>query len=564
MQRLTEVVMQAKKTVWRSKYALDEPAHAPPMEIKLKPGSEPPRGGLPRRKFTEDQHAFLREHLAMLVKMGVISKHEGPWACPIVLVLKDDQTWRLCVDPSYLNAHTETLIWDMPEAPKEMQKRLQGSKYFATMDLIKSFWQFELHDNSKHLFSFYAHPHGQYRFERVAMGAKNSSAYVQKTMTNIFRNANLYGRGVEVTTDDIIMHAKSIDDLIAIIQATMTALDEHNLHAHPGKVKLMRKQLCFNGMLVTGRGIAVDPARIKGLTTMPLPVTVGDVYQFYCAAGWLRSHIPHLAEYIAPLRNFVTKVFVDRKTKKRTMAAADKIPLKTTHWGDEHVRAFNNLKLALLQSIVKAYRDPEKQVCIFTDASIKAWSYIITQCKVGELDKPWREQEHEILAVNSGIFRNSQVGWDICCKEAFPIKEAFERHRGLMKGKHPVVSVNDHKNLLYIAADAYRHSTVTTAARHRLARWALFMAEEDMRVVHIPGIANHLADLMSRNGNPGYQRLMRQTRLTDIRSQREGDSGDEPPDMDDCGHTKQTARARTTTRAEEKLIPIVSQTQLNT
>ena len=39
------------------------------------------------------------------------------------------------------------------------------------------------------------------------------------------------------------------------------------------------------------------------------------------------------------------------------------------------------------------------------------------------------------------------------------------------------------------------------AARHRLARWALFMAEENIRVVHIPGISNHLADLLSRNGN---------------------------------------------------------------
>ena len=242
MRRLTEIVLGAKKTVWRSKYALDEPAHAHPMEIKLKPGATPPKGGLPRRKFTEEQHAFLRAHLKILEEMGVISKHEGPWACPIVLVLKDDQTWRLCVDPSHLNACTETLIWDMPEPAKETQHKLTGSKYFATMDLIKSFWQFELAESSKHLFSFYAHPHGQYRFERVAMGAKNSSAYVQKTMTGILKNAGLLGKGVEVTTDDIIMHASTIDDLIGIIQATLQTLDEHNLHAHPGKVKFMRKQ----------------------------------------------------------------------------------------------------------------------------------------------------------------------------------------------------------------------------------------------------------------------------------------------------------------------------------
>ena len=47
MQRLTAIVMGAKKTVWRSKYALDEPAHAPPMRITLKPGARPPKRGLP-------------------------------------------------------------------------------------------------------------------------------------------------------------------------------------------------------------------------------------------------------------------------------------------------------------------------------------------------------------------------------------------------------------------------------------------------------------------------------------------------------------------------------------
>ena len=509
MARLTEIVMMAKKRVWRSKYALDEPAHAHPMEIKLKPGAQPPKGGLPRRKFTQDQHEFLRSHLKILEEMGVISKHEGPWACPIVLVLKPDQTWRLCVDPSHLNACTETLVWDMPEPAKDVQSKLTGSKYFASMDLIKSFWQFELSESSKHLFSFYAHPYGQYRFERVAMGAKNSSAYVQKTMTGILKNANLLGKGVEVTTDDIIMHASTIDELIGIIQSTLQVLDEHNLHAHPGKVKLMRKQLIFNGMLITGDGIAVDPSRVKGLTTMPLPRTVGDVYQFYCAAGWLRSHVPKIAELIAPLRNFVTNVFVQRKIKKRTMVAADKIQLTDTDWNDANIQHFLALKLALLQTIIRAYRDPEKQVCIFTDASTSAWSYIITQCDIGELDKPWEIQQHEILAVNSGMFRNAQINWDMCCKEAYPIREAFERHRGLLHSRHPVVSVNDHRNLLYIATDAYRHSTVSTAARHRLARWALYMTEEDIRVVHIPGIQNHLADLLSRNGNPAYNRMQR-------------------------------------------------------
>ena len=94
-QRLHDMVLKAKTNIWRSKYALDEPANAHPMQIKLKPGAKPPSGRLPRRNFTAGQHDFLKAHLKMLVDMKVISRHEGPWACPIVLVLKPDQTWRL-------------------------------------------------------------------------------------------------------------------------------------------------------------------------------------------------------------------------------------------------------------------------------------------------------------------------------------------------------------------------------------------------------------------------------------------------------------------------------------
>ena len=120
--------------------------------------------------------------------------------------------------------------------------------------------------------------------------------------------------------------------------------------------------------------------------------------------------------------------------------------------------------------------------------------------------------------MNSGVFKNNQVGWDMCCKEAYPIKECFERHRSLLHGNLPVVSVNDHKNLLYISVDAYRHSTVTQAARHRLARWALFMAEENIRVVHIPGTQNHLADLLSRNGNKEYAAAKRNEQQINTKS----------------------------------------------
>ena len=110
LQQNNEISEKAKKQVadmlketyakaWRTKYELTEPAKFPPMEIRLKPGSKP--HNIRRHyRWTQDQRAFLKKLLNKLVDVGVISRVDSEWCCPVVLVIKPDGHWRLCVDPT--------------------------------------------------------------------------------------------------------------------------------------------------------------------------------------------------------------------------------------------------------------------------------------------------------------------------------------------------------------------------------------------------------------------------------------------------------------------------------
>ena len=118
----------------------------------------------------------------------------------------------------------------------------------------------------------------------------------------------------------------------------------------------------------------------------------------------------------------------------------------------------------------------------------------------GELEKPWREQKHDILAVNSGKFRQAQVEWHINCKEAYPIRRAVEKHRHLLLGDVPFVSVNDHRTLKYIFNEPARTAAISVAARDRLRRWVQYLRSYVFHTVHIPGDENHFCDLLSRHG----------------------------------------------------------------
>ena len=124
----------------------------------------------------------------------------------------------------------------------------------------------------------------------------------------------------------------------------------------------------------------------------------------------------------------------------------------------------------------------------------------MTQCQAGELSKPWAEQQHELLCVNSGRFTHAQVNWTVSCWELFPIRKASEKERHLLIGDHPWASINDHKALTYLLDEGSRQGTVTVAARDRLRRWAAYLLTHNFVTIHIPGVSNCFTDLLSRQG----------------------------------------------------------------
>ena len=138
----------------------------------------------------------------------------------------------------------------------------------------------------------------------------------------------------------------------------------------------------------------------------------------------------------------------------------------------------------IMQAIVTSFGDRRKQTCIFTDASVMGLCYVITQCDPGQLNKPCHEQRHELLAVNSGKFWKNQIGWNMSCKEAYPIRRAVERHRHLLMGDVSFASANDHKSLTYILRGPTRSSSISGAARDRLCRWAEYLRSYTFDTVH--------------------------------------------------------------------------------
>ena len=74
-----------------------------------------------------------------MLKYGVIEPSDSSWASPMVVV-KKDESLRLCVDYGTLNSITKTDVYPMPRVD-ELVDRLGQAKLITTLDLSKGYWQ---------------------------------------------------------------------------------------------------------------------------------------------------------------------------------------------------------------------------------------------------------------------------------------------------------------------------------------------------------------------------------------------------------------------------------------
>lgn len=72
-------------------------------------------------------------HVAELIKTGAIEKSESPFAAPVVIVPKKDETFRLCIDYRALNTKTVRDIHPLPFLDSLLYK-MRNAKFFTTLD----------------------------------------------------------------------------------------------------------------------------------------------------------------------------------------------------------------------------------------------------------------------------------------------------------------------------------------------------------------------------------------------------------------------------------------------
>ena len=204
---------------------------------------------------------------------------------------------------------------------------------------------------------------GKCEFLRCPFGLAQAPAYFQRLINEVLASFD-FAFGY---LDDILIYSPDVATLLKQIEMIFQRLREVGLKFKMEKCSFLKKHIQYLGHMVSKDGIKPVPEKLSSIQRMPHPYTPNEVKQFLGLVGYYRKFIPQYANIVRPLNALTRK---DTEFK----------------WTDICQRSFDLLNAMVSEEPILVYPDPSKPDVLFTDASKYAWSCVLTQEYIHEID----------------------------------------------------------------------------------------------------------------------------------------------------------------------------------
>jgi len=226
-----------------------EPSKLFPHHIILEENSMPIKQKA--YKISQVQSNALKEELRKLLEKKLIEPSHSPWASPVVLVLKKNGKWRLCVDFRKLNDITIKDAYALPKI-REIFDALKDAKIFSSIDLFSGYHQIPMWAEDMEKTSFTT-KFGYYYFKVMPFGLTNTPATFQREMNRIF--FDLINDCVQIYLDDIIIYSDSFEKHLIYLSKVFNILRKYNLKLNIEKCHFCQTEIEALGHKVTTDGL---------------------------------------------------------------------------------------------------------------------------------------------------------------------------------------------------------------------------------------------------------------------------------------------------------------------
>jgi hypothetical protein len=419
--------------------------------IELKPGTAP----ISRRSYRmpPNELAELKTQLQDLLEKGFIQPSSSPWGCPAIFVKKKDQTLRMCMDYRPLNEVTIKNKYPLPRIDIIFDQ-LSRARVFSKIDLRSGYHQIHIRPEDIPKTAFTTR-YGLFEYLVMSFGLTNAPAHFTYLMNSVFMPE--LDKFVVVFIDDILIYSKNEEEHAQHLRIVLTRLREHQLYAKFSKCAFWLEEIQFLGHVLSARGIAVDPSKVKDILEWKPPTTVHQVRSFLGLAGYYCRFIPDFSKLVKPITSLLKN-----ETK--------------FNWSSKCNEAFEHLKILLTIAPVLAQPDINKPFDVYCDASGSGLGCVLMQ-------------EGQVIAYASRQLRRHEEHYPTHDLELAAVVHALKIWRHYLLGNICHI-YTDHKSLKYI----FTQSELNMRQR----RWLELIKDYELEIHYHPGKANVVADALSR------------------------------------------------------------------
>jgi hypothetical protein len=211
-------------------------------------------------RFAPHKREAMEKEIAKLLVAGFIKEVFHPeWLANTVLVkMKNNDEWRMCVDCTDLNKHCPKDPFGLPWIDQVIDF-IAGCVLLCFLDCYSGYHQIALKEEDQIKTAFIT-PYGVYAYTTMSFELKKTGATYQRSIQLCF--ADQLHRNVEAYVDDVVIKTRNHDDFIVDLEETFNSLCKF-------RWKLNLTECVFGvpsgkllSFIISHRGIEANPEKI--------------------------------------------------------------------------------------------------------------------------------------------------------------------------------------------------------------------------------------------------------------------------------------------------------------
>jgi hypothetical protein len=221
---------------------------------------------------------------------------------------------------------------------------MKGAMVFSKIDLRSGYHQLQIKEDDIPKTAFKMR-FGHYEFIVLLFGLTNAPGVFMSLMNGVFHE--YLDKFIQVFIDDILIYSHTMEEHEEHLRLVLQCLREHKLYGKLSKCSFYQSKIHYLGHVISGEGIAMDPAKVEAIMEWPAPMNVTEVHSFMGLAGYYRRFV----EGFSKIANPITEL--QKKNKKFV-------------WTEKCTEAFRRLKELLTTTPILKVPDMDADFLVCT------------------------------------------------------------------------------------------------------------------------------------------------------------------------------------------------------